>query len=152
MPERSVPIRNGQALLRRLTCCLLLFIPAASATDASGLMRPASCSFSERYRLRLIGFQTEGLEKALEFKVPDEFVLEREKDWIDVPLTVECVPSAQCEILARSKIQILRVSHDWRGSLKSVSGKFVVRLNDGRKIEGNFNAKYVKPSTLSICE
>jgi hypothetical protein len=120
--------------------------------DASGSMRLASCSFSERYRLKLVGFQTEGLEKAIEFKVPDEVFLEQEKDWIEVPATVECAQSAQCEIFGRGKIQILRVSHGWRGRLKSISGKFVVTFNDGRKIEGNFSAKYVKPSTPQICE
>jgi hypothetical protein len=152
MPECSVPIRNGLAMLRCVICCLLLFIPSASATDASGSMRLASCSFFERYRLKLVGFQTEGSEKALEFNIPSESVLEQEKDWIEVPATVECAQSAQCEIFARGKIQILRVSHGWRGSLKSISGKFVVTFNDGRKIEGNFGAKYVKPSTLWICE
>ena len=145
-----VLILNGMPFLRCVICCLLLFIPPAFARDASGSIRFASCSFSESYRLKLVGFQTEGVERALEFKVPD--VLEREKDWIEVPAMVECAQSAQCEVFARGKIQILRVSHGWRGSLKSISGKFVVTFNDGRKIEGNFTAKYVKPSTLVICE
>src|SRR5258708_7263254 len=138
MLECSFPIRNGLAFLRRIFWCLLLFIPPASATDASGSMRLASCDFFERYRLKLVGFQTEGMEKALEFKVPDEYVLEHEKDWIEVDGMVECTPSAQCQIFAPSKIQILRVSRGWRGSLKSISGKFVVTLNDGRKIQANF--------------
>jgi hypothetical protein len=152
MPERSISIRSGKTVLRRVICCLLLLVPRAFAKDASGSLKFASCSFFERYRLRLVGFQSEGLEKVLEFKVPGEFVLERQKDWIEVPVTVECAPSAQCETFGRSKVQILRVSHGWRGSLKSISGKFAVTLNDGRKIEGNFNAKYVKPSMPWICE
>jgi hypothetical protein len=115
-------------------------------------MRLASCSFFERYRLKLVGFETDGLEKALEFKIPDDFVLQREKDWVEVPATVECAPSAQCEILAPSRIQILHVTLGWRGSLKSISGRFAVTLNDGRKIAGNFSAKYVKPSAPWICE
>jgi hypothetical protein len=114
-------------------------------------MRLASCSFFERYRLTLVGFQTQGLEKALEFEVPDENVLEREKDWIEVPATVECARAAQCELFARGKIQVLRMSHGWRG-LKSISGKFVVTFNDGKKIEGDFSAKFVKPSAQQICE
>ena len=152
MPECTVPIRNALPLLRCVIGCLLLFIPTASARDASGSIRFASCSFFERYRLKLVGFQTEGVEKALEFKIPDEGVLEREKDWIEVPATVECAQSAHCEIFGPGKIQIRRVSHGWRGSLKSISGKFVVTFNDGRKIEVYFTAKYVKPSTLAICE
>lgn len=151
MPECSVSIRNGLPFfLRRVICCLLLLMPPAFARDASGSIRFASCSFSDRYRLKLVGFQTEGVERSLEFEVPD--VLEREKDWIEVPATAECAQSAQCEIFARGKIQILRVAHGWSGSLKSISGKFVVTFNDGRKIEGIFTAKYVKPSTLAICE
>ena len=130
---------------------LLLFIPPASARDVSGSIRFASCSFSERYRLNLVGFQTEGAERALEFKVPG-VLLEPEKDGIEVPVTVDCARAAQCEIFGRGRIQMLRVSHGWRGSLKSISGEFVVTFNDGRKIEGNFTAKYVKPSKLAICE
>jgi hypothetical protein len=38
-----------------------------SATDASGKIGPASCSFDERYSLKLVGFETQGLERALEF-------------------------------------------------------------------------------------
>jgi hypothetical protein len=53
----------------------------------------------------------------------------------------------QRQISARSKIQILCVSRGWRGCLQLISGKFVVTLNDGRKIEGNFSAKHVKPPT-----
>lgn len=148
MLECSVPIRKWADRI----CCLLLFIPPASATDVSGSISFASCSFFERYHLKLVGFQTEGVERALEFKIPDEHVLQREKDWIEVPATVECAKSAQCEIFGRGKIQILRLSHGWRGSLKSISGKFLVTFNDGREIEGNFTAKYVKPSTIAICE
>jgi hypothetical protein len=150
MPECPVPIRNGLLVLRRVICCTLLFMPPAFARDTGSSIRFASCSFSERYRLKLVGFQTAGAEKSFEFQVPD--VLEREKDWIGVPVTVECAQSAHCEIFGRGKIQIRRVSHGWRGSLKSISGRFVVTFNDGTKIEGNFAAKYVKPSTPAICE
>jgi hypothetical protein len=150
MPECSVPIRNGLRLLRRMICCLLLLCPASFAGDASGSIAWASCSLFEEYRLKLIDFQTDGLERALEFKIPNIF-RRQEKDWLEVPVSVECAQSAPCEI-ARGNIQILRVSHGWRGSLKSASGKFVVTINDGRKIEGNFTAKYVKPSKTPICE
>ena len=150
MPECSVSIRNGLPFLGHVICCLLLLLPSASARGASGSIKFASCSFSERYLLRLDGFQTEGTEKALEFKLPD--VLEREKDWIESPATVECTQSRQCEIFGRGKVQILRVSHGWSGSLKSIFGKFVVTFMDGRKLEGNFTAKYVKPSTPVSCQ
>ena len=151
MPECSVPIRKLVPVLGRVICCLVLCIPPAYAKDASGSMRFASCSFLERNRLKLVGFQTEGLEKAVEFTVPDVSVLEREKDWIEVTTSVECAQSALCEI-ARGRIQILHVSHGWRGSPKSISGKFVVTINNGRKIEANFTARYVRPSTPAICE
>ena len=132
--------------------CLSLLAPPASATDGSGSLRLVSCSFFERYRLKLTGFQTNGSEKALEFNLPDESVLEQERDWVEVDATVDCGDPAQCELFGRGQIRILRVSHGWRGGLKSISGKFVVAFRDGRKIEGNFTAKYVKPSPPRICE
>lgn len=151
MCECLAPIRR-LTFLGRVICCLSLFIPPAPAADASGSMRLASCSLFERYRLKLVGFQTDGPEKALEFNVPDESILAQKKDSIEVEATVDCAPSAQCDIFGRGKIQIVRVSHGWRGGLKSVSGKFVVTFKDGRKIEGNFTAKFIKPSTPQICE
>jgi hypothetical protein len=113
--------------------CLLLFIPPASGADARGSMRLASCSFFKRYRLTLVGFQTQGSEKALEFNVPDESVLEREKDWIEVDATVE---------RAGDSLRTLWAGQD--------SG--VVAFNDGRKIEGDFSAKFAKPAAPQICE
>ncbi len=149
MPDRSVPIRNRLTVLTP-GICLLLLIPTASARDVSSSIRFASCSFPERYTLKVVGFQTAGVEKTLEFKLPD--VLEQERDWIEVPAAVECAPSAECEFFGRGKVQIVRVSHGWRGRLKSISGKFVVTFNGGSKIDGNFTAKYIKPATLPICE
>jgi hypothetical protein len=96
-------------------------------------------------------FSNGGQETALEFKLPSPYALRQEKDWIEVPVTVECEHSALCEI-AKGKIQISRLSHGWRGSLKSASGKFMVTINDGRKIEGNFTARYVNSSKKVICE
>ena len=136
----------------RVVCCVLSFIPLLCATDATGKLRLASCSPIEAYSLKLVGFETQGVEKAIEFKIPDVFVLEREKDWIEVPATLECAQSAACEMATRSKIQLLRVFHGWRGRLKSISGKFAVTVYDGRKIEGNFNATFVKPASRWICE
>lgn len=132
--------------------CLLLLIPPAHGADARGSMRLASCSLFDRYRLTLVGFQTQGSETALEFSVPDESVLEREKDWIAVDATVECARATRCELFGQGKIQILRMFHGRRGSLKSIFGKFVVTFSDGRKIEGDFSAKFTTPSAPQICE
>jgi len=156
MTKCFVPIRNARRLLSGVMGCLLLFSPAASAAasakDASGSIRFASCSFFESYRLKLVGFQTAGAERALEFKIPEVSWLQREKGWIEAEATVGCGPRAECELYGRGRIQVRHVSLGRGERLKSVSGKFEVTFRDGRKTEGNFTARFIKPSKLPICE
>lgn len=95
-------------------------------------------------------FHKKDLEKTLAFKLPGDWVLEHEKDWMEVP-GMECTGLGQCETVVRTKIQILHVSHRWR-SARVVFGNFVVSLNDGRKLEGSFSARFIKPSAQIICE
>ena len=110
------------------------------------------CSLLREHRLKLVGFQAEGPENALEFRIPDESFLEREKDWIPGPVMVKCAQSSECDSFAQGRIQVLRVSRGWWGSVKSISGKFEAMLSDGRSIAGSFSANYVKPSKRWICE
>jgi hypothetical protein len=51
-----------------------------------------------------------------------------------------------------SQIQIVQLSHHWwRGTV--MSGNFVVVFVDGKKLQGSFKAKYVKPpGGLFICD
>jgi hypothetical protein len=63
---------------------------------------------------------------------------------------MDCPQRGRCETLS-GKIQILHVSYAWR-SVRAISGKFVVSYIDGRKLEGSFSAKGIKPATEIICE
>ena len=123
------------------------------ASDATGSIRFASCSLSETYRLELVRFQKKKLAKTLVLTLPGFGFLEtpeNEKDWIEVQ-GEECAASGECRFVAKSKIQVLRVSFRWR-SVGAISGNFVTSFNDGRKLEGSFSVKGIKPTTEIICE
>jgi hypothetical protein len=139
------------AFLRRILCCSLFFVPPPTyASDATGSVKFASCDSPLRYSLELTRIQKKTLRKALVFRIPDLGFLANEKDWMEVP-GVECKTPDQCETAVSSKIQIMRVSHRW-GNLRRVSGNFVVAFKDGRKLEGSFSAKEIRPLTRIICE
>jgi hypothetical protein len=81
-------------------------------------------------------------------KIPVDRTLEHDKDWIDVP-AMECTGRDQCEV-ALGKIQIVRFWYLWR-SIR-LRGNFVVDFKDGRKLEGSFKAKEIRPPQTIICE
>ncbi len=133
----------------------MFFPPTTLGSDATGSIRFASCSLSETYRLELVSFQKKKLEKVLVLTLPtDGFLrnLENEKDWIEVP-GEECARSGQCRFVMKSKVQILHVSFFSKlRSVSAISGNFQVSFSDGRKLEGSFGAKGIKPGTEIICE
>ena len=122
-------------------------------SDATGSIRFSSCSLSDTYRLELVRFQEKKLAKTLVLTLPNFAFLENlanGKGWIEVP-GEECAASGECRFVMKSKIQVLRVSFRWR-SVGAISGNFAVSFNDGRKLEGSFSAKGIKPATEIICE
>jgi hypothetical protein len=124
-------------------------MPPVYGSDATGSFAFASCSFLERYRLELVHFQKNELTKSLVFTIPGN--LELYKDWDVVTDGVECTSREHCEFGVTSKIQISHVSYRG-GTVGSLTGKFSISFRDGRKLEGSFSAKGVKPSTKIICE
>ena len=104
MCESSIPIRKGLPTWGRIVCCLSLFIPSTPAREVVGSIRFAHCSVFESHLLKLVGFKTDGAERVIELKIPSESVIEREKDWIEVPATVECARSRRhARYLAEAK-------------------------------------------------
>ncbi len=94
-------------------------------------------------------FQKKNLNKALVFKLPGDWTLKQEKNWMEA-LGMECARAGQCEAAVKSKIQILHFSARW-GRVR-ISGNFMISLKDGRKLEGSFSANGVRPSNKIICE
>ena len=127
-------------------CSFLFTSQPANGSDATGFVRFESCTFFEMYRLEIMHYQGQNVEKTLTFKIPGYF----SKDWIEVP-AMECDGPDKCDFSAKSKVQILRASNG-RGFLKAISGNFAVEFNNGRKLEGSFRAKGIKPPQEIICE
>jgi hypothetical protein len=50
-----------------------------------------------------------------------------------------------------SRIQVVHLSRHWWRTME-MSGNFEIVFYDGRKLEGSFRAKYVKPRAELICE
>jgi hypothetical protein len=123
-------------------------LPAYGA-DATGFVRVASCDFLEGCHLSLVRFQKRNMEKTIVLPLPCALEIIGE-DWLDVN-GKECSMQGRCETVAKSRIQIMRVSHRWM-RMRAVFGNFAVEFNDGRKLEGSFKAKEVRSSTLLICE
>lgn len=121
------------------------------AADATGSIRFASCSLSETYRLELVRFQEKKLAKVIILTLPDFLeYFEKEKKWVKVD-GEECTESGECRFVMKSEIQVQRVSFRWR-SVGAISGNFVVSFSDGRKLQGSFSAKGIKPAAEIICE
>jgi len=83
------------------------------------------------------------LEKTIEFRVLGEngFQLYANQ-WVDSPSQGDA---------KFSRIKIANLSHHWwRGTV--MSGSFIIEYADSQKLEGSFEAKYVKPPSQLICE
>ena len=141
--------QSPSAGLRRIIWFLLVFAsPALSVdgSDATGFIRFANCNVSNQYRLTLLRYRKQKLKKAIVLEIPSEWGLaELTKDWLEVD-GKQCLGDGPCEVVA-SKI---RDVHFQGGH--AVSGSFAVVVEDGRKLQGTFQAKYIKPLTRIICE
>ena len=94
-------------------------------------------------------FRKQKLETTIAFTLPG-FLNAFPKEWTRVE-GLQCVGLNACDPIPYSRIRIVRVSHSrWRSM--RLSGDFEVRLSDGRKLEGSFEAKEIKPSKDVICE
>ena len=120
---------------------LLLTLPAF-ASDAIGVLHP-TCGFPYQYILEITDYRGHRLEKAIQFEVLGDYGLRLYmNEWVESRRPTDAMSS---------RIQIVHVSRHWWRPMK-ISGNFEIIFRDGRKLEGPFKAKYVKPPSLLICE
>jgi len=122
--------------------CGMLLTLRAFASDAVGVLHPM-CGFPYQYILEITDYRGHRLEETIKLKVLGDYPLQLEGgQWVDSPRDDDA---------KSSRIQIVHVSrHRWR--TMEMLGNFEIVLIDGRRLEGSFKAKYVKPQGLFICE
>jgi hypothetical protein len=114
----------------------------AFGSDATGVLHPA-CGFPYQYLLDITNFRGHRLEKTIRFKVLGEYGLQLgANQWVDSPRDDDA---------KSSRIQVVHLSRHWWRTLE-MSGNFEIVFLDGRKLEGSFKAKYVKPPGQFICD
>ena len=138
---------DSPALLRCIVGSSLLFAAVpVSGSDATGSMGFYKCSTIAWAHLTLDRFRGRPLEKTIVFTVWDHRRLEpSEKEWSDNE-ALECAKPDQCESATHARI---RFSHLSSGK---VSGDFAIEFRDGRKLEGSFRAKRIRPPKPIICD
>jgi len=125
-----------------VVCVLLLSCLQAFGANAIGVLHPM-CGIPYGYLLYITSFQGHRLEKAIRFKVFGDYGLKLyANQWVDSPRDDDA---------KSSRIRVVHVSRHWWQPME-MSGDFEIVFADGRKLEGSFKAKYVKPPGLFICE
>jgi hypothetical protein len=101
------------------------------------------CGFPYQYILEITNYRGHRLEQPIQFKVLRDHSLELETNrWVDSPRDDDA---------KSSRIQVLHVSRHWWRTME-ISGNFEIVFADGRKLEGSFQARYVKPPRPVVCE
>jgi hypothetical protein len=133
---------RSTARVSALLCMLLSASVSAFAGDAIGVLHPM-CGFPYQYILEITNYRGHRLEEPIKFKVLGDYPLQLEAgQWVDSPRDDDA---------KSSRIQIVHVSRHRRRTME-MFGNFEVVFIDGRKLEGSFRAKYVKPPGEFICE
>ena len=135
-------LRRGAARTIAVFWALLISSVRSFGSDAIGVLHP-QCGFPYGYLLEITNYQGHRLEKAIEFKVLGESGLQLyANQWVDSPRQDDA---------KSSRIQIIHLSRHWWRTME-MSGNFEIVFDDGRKLEGSFRAKYVKPPGDFVCE
>jgi hypothetical protein len=138
-----------RALYCAALCVLLLGPVPAFGSDASGVFHP-TCDIIYGYQLELMRYAGHHLEEPIRFKIFGDMGLQMfPNKWLDEQ-GMECRDADPCAGYF-SRLQVLHVSYH-RGHILGLSGKVTIVLGGGRKLEGSFTAKYVKPAQPLICE
>ena len=133
---------RGTARTGAVVCILLMSSVRSFGSDAIGVLRPV-CGGPYEYLLDITYFRGHRLEKTIQFKVLGDYGLRlNANQWIDSPLQ---------DHARSSRIQVRHLSRHWWRTME-MSGNFEIVFDDGRKLEGSFRAKYVKPPGDFICE
>lgn len=132
---------NGSAYVGGVNRVAVVVLPvSADASDATGTVRFWSCPFSNHYRLTLETFRKHKLPNPIALALTDSPAWSLR--WMDVE-GLACGPET-CDAIAVSKVRITRKSYKWT-SFGSLSGDFIIEFKDGRRLEGSFKAKGIKP-------
>ncbi len=151
MSKYSFTFRNGLKLLGCiLACSLLLSSPPAYGSDATGFVEYGCSVFP--YRLALVRYRKQKLPNPIWFHLPrPEYLKEFTKDWAEGWDASQC-GADRCEEIAKDKLQGVHASYRWRRWPRTFSGNFSIEYKDGRKLQGSFKAKFIKPKTQILCE
>lgn len=124
-------------------CALLTSSAHAFGADATGVLRP-TCEYVYRYLLDIKTFRGHRFEKPIRFQVLGDYGLKlHANQWVNSPRNDDA---------QSSRIQVVHLSRHWWRTME-MSGNFEIVFADGRKLEGSFKAKYVKPpGGPFICE
>jgi hypothetical protein len=133
----------SRAVTSAAVCAFLIVSRPAFGSDATGVIHP-TCDLPYGYQIELTNYGQHRLEKTIRFKALGEI-----GQWLD-ELGMDCGAADPCAAYF-SRIQVLRVSRQ-RGQIQRMSGNVTIILNGGRKLEGSFVAKFVKPPRPLICE
>jgi len=140
--EESAMLGRSTARTSAVLCALLMSSVRAFGVDATGVLRP-ECGLPYQYLLDITNFRGHRLGRTIQFQVLGDYGLQlHANQWVDSPRQDDA---------KLSRIQIVHLSRHWWRTME-MSGNFVIVFADGRKLEGSFKAKYVKPPGPFICE
>lgn len=135
---------RSKAVSSAALCALLLASTPAFGNDATGVVH-STCGFPFRYLIELTKYRGHPLTEPIRFKILGDVMSPNQ--WLDEQ-GMECGQADPCAGYF-SRIQVLHVSH---GGILKMSGNVTLILDGGRKLQGPFTARYVKPSQQLICE
>jgi hypothetical protein len=99
-----------------------------------------------------VRYRKQALPNPIVFSLPDPLSLEEfAVDWWDWTASA-CAGPDRCEEITKSRLQGVHVSFKWWRWPRTFSGNFAVEFKDGRKLQGSFKARFIKPKTTFICE
>jgi len=134
---------RSRARTSAVLCALLVSSARTFGADATGVFRP-KCEFLYQFLLDITNFRGHQLKEPIRFQVLGESGLQLYRNqWVDSPRNDDA---------KSSRIQVAHLSRHWWRTMEML-GNFEIVFTDGRKLEGSFKAKYVKPAGGPlICE
>lgn len=144
-------------MLARKVTFLALVISSLPLYGKNSFVKRQGCDTTSQEHLYILNINNHKLVKPLVLYLPALWMWEPMKNtWFDVEGS-ECSKSGHCRGTTHASVQILRVfrgySIRWREKIvKGVSGNFSIELEDGRKLNGSFDANVRKPPKGISCE
>jgi hypothetical protein len=149
-PALHLPRASWSALLLLITSAL------GFAASAKGYIR-AQCPMTGGSGLHITEFDGRKLSPELLLRIPEQKVWGGVlgSSWYDYP--GESCGSGKCEPAIHSKVQILRISYSsfppFRGRrITRLFGNFEIELQNGRRLTGPFQARFLNLPRGALCE